>query len=247
MMLKFSVGILLPFIATSLGSAAVFLIKNNNLKNHNSILSGFSAGIMFAASIWGLIIPCIEKSENFGKLAFLPVSLGIIAGIGYLLISDYIFKKTNSKTDKNYLINLAIILHNLPEGIAVGIAFSGAFASEIPFSQALALSLGISIQNIPEGAIISLPAYSNGKSKTKAFLSGVVSGIIEPVGAIATLFISLNELNWLPFILSFAAGAMIYVCINDLIPDAKQTEKKNSCIISFTVGFLTMMILDISL
>jgi len=246
-MFKTVFAVLLPFFGTTLGACSVFFINNKTGKTANRIILGFSGGIMFAASIWSLILPSVEQSAHLNKMSFLPAVLGITAGIAYLIFTDKIIKSTKGKSDKSRLLIFAVTLHNIPEGMAVGVILSAVWAESpnVTFASALALSVGIAIQNIPEGAVVSLPARANGNSKPKAFITGVLSGIVEPVGAIITLLMSSTVSAILPYLLSFAAGAMIYVTVNELIPEAKDNKDDCICAVAFAFGFLIMMILDI--
>lgn len=246
-MFKSVLAMLLPFFGTTVGSLSAFFINGEINRTVNRIILGFSGGIMFAASIWSLILPSVEQSEHLNKLSFLPAVLGIAAGIAYLIFTDKIIKKSKGKSDKNSLLIFAVTLHNIPEGMAVGVIFSALWAgsSNVTFAMALALSVGIAIQNIPEGAVIALPSRAKGNSKQKAFATGVLSGVVEPIGAAFTVLMS-NAVNAaLPYLLSFAAGAMIYVTVNELIPEAKDSKDDCVCALSFTFGFLLMMILDV--
>lgn len=246
-MFKSVLAMLLPFFGTTVGSLSAFFINGEINRTVNRIILGFSGGIMFAASIWSLILPSVEQSEHLNKLSFLPAVLGIAAGIAYLIFTDKIIKKSKGKSDKNSLLIFAVTLHNIPEGMAVGVIFSALWAGSpnVTFAMALALSVGIAIQNIPEGAVIALPSRAKGNSKQKAFATGVLSGVVEPIGAAFTVLMS-NAVNAvLPYLLSFAAGAMIYVTVNELIPEAKDSKDDCICALSFTFGFLLMMILDV--
>ncbi len=225
-------GIILPFIGTTLGSSIVFFMKKFN-KNIEKILLSFASGVMIAASFWSLITPSLELSKN-QKLPWLPTTIGLILGITFFIITDKILKKANKK----FKLALAVTLHNIPEGMAVGVIYASILSSQ---TSKFALALGIAIQNIPEGAIISMP-YKN-KGKIKAFLIGTLSGIVEPIASIITLIITKFINQILPYTLAFAASAMIYVVITELIPN----NKKKYPIIYFMIGFIIMMILDVSL
>lgn len=212
-----------------------------------------------AASVWSLLIPAIEMSEHMGKLSFIPAVVGLGLGILFLLVMDRIIPHLHlhsdepegmkSKLKKDAMLVLAVTLHNIPEGMAVGVIFAGVLSgdSNITIAGAFALSIGIAIQNFPEGAIISLPLKSEGRSKGKAFLYGTLSGIVEPIGAIITILLSEIVMPFLPYLLSFAAGAMIYVVIEELIPEASEGEHSNIATIGFAVGFMIMMTLDVAL
>ena len=244
---KILLGILLPFIGTTLGSLLVFFIKNKINKNLEKILLGFSGGVMIAASIWSLIIPSVESSNNLGKLAFIPAVIGLLLGNFFLIKIDKITNKINNKKDT--LLMTAVTIHNIPEGMAVGVIFASLLNhnSGISLTMAYTLALGIAIQNIPEGAIISLPLKCNGKSKKEAFKIGVLSGIVEPIAAFITLLLTNIITPILPYLLSFAAGTMIYVVIKELLPDVSLEKNNNIGINSFFIGFIIMMILDITL
>ena len=254
------VGILLPFVGTSLGAACVYIMKKEMNPFVNKALLGFASGVMIAASIWSLIIPAIDMSSNMGKLSFIPAAVGVLVGILFLLMLDKLIphlhsnsnepegiKKNNLK--KATMLVLAVVIHNIPEGMAVGIVFAGALneGALLTLAGAFALSIGIAIQNFPEGAIISMPLISEGLSKNKAFLYGVLSGVVEPIGAIVTIMFSGLITPFMPYLLSFAAGAMIYVVVEELIPEASQGEHSNIGTIGFSIGFVIMMILDVAL
>ena len=251
-------GILIPFFGTTLGAAAVFLMKNSLNTKVEKILLGFASGVMVAASIWSLIIPSIEMSSNQDKIAWMPASIGFIIGIFSLSLLDIIIPYFNSKSNKyseenklkkTTMMILAVTLHNIPEGMAVGVCFAGAMAQNtgVTLAGAFILAIGIAVQNLPEGAIISMPLKSEGMSKPKAFLYGVMSGIVEPIGAVITLLVTGTIETLLPYLLAFAAGAMIYVVIEELIPESKSDGKINFGTAGFTLGFLIMMILDVAL
>ena len=254
------VGILIPFVGTSLGAACVYIMKKEMNPFVNKALLGFASGVMIAASVWSLIIPAIDMSSNMGKLSFIPAAVGVLVGILFLLMLDKLIphlhsnsnepegiKKNNLK--KATMLVLAVVIHNIPEGMAVGIVFALGFliGSIITLAGAFALSIGIAIQNFPEGAIISMPLRSEGLSKNKAFLYGVLSGVVEPIGAIVTIMFSGLITPFMPYLLSFAAGAMIYVVVEELIPEASQGEHSNVGTIGFSIGFVIMMILDVAL
>ena len=254
------VGILIPFVGTSLGAACVYIMKKEMNPFVNKALLGFASGVMIAASVWSLIIPAIDMSSNMGKLSFIPAAVGVLVGILFLLMLDKLIphlhsnsnepegiKKNNLK--KATMLVLAVVIHNIPEGMAVGIVFAGALneGALLTLAGAFALSIGIAIQNFPEGAIISMPLISEGLSKNKAFLYGVLSGVVEPIGAIVTIMFSGLITPFMPYLLSFAAGAMIYVVVEELIPEASQGEHSNVVTIGFAIGFVLMMILDVAL
>jgi zinc transporter, ZIP family len=253
-------GILIPFVGTSLGAACVYIMKKEMSQLLNKALLGFASGVMIAASVWSLIIPAINMSNNMGKLSFIPAAIGILLGILFLLILDRLIPHLHSNSDKPEgmkkndlkkatMLVLAVVIHNIPEGMAVGIVFAGALngGTLITLAGAFALSIGIAIQNFPEGAIISMPLRSEGVSKNKAFMYGVLSGIVEPIGAIFTIMFSGLITPAMPYLLSFAAGAMIYVVVEELIPEASQGEHSNIGTIGFAIGFVLMMILDVAL
>ena len=252
-------GILIPFIGTTLGSVCVFFMKRSLGDLVQRSLAGFAAGVMVAASIWSLLIPAIEQSEGMGKLSFLPAFIGFWVGVLFLLLLDRLIPHLHigsdkaegpkSKLGRTTMMVLAVTLHNIPEGMAVGVMYAGFLAgnSQITAASALALSLGIAIQNFPEGAIISMPLKAEGESKGKAFLGGVLSGVVEPVGAVLTLLAARLVIPALPYFLSFAAGAMLYVVVEELIPEMSQGKHSNVGTIFFAVGFSIMMTLDVAL
>ena len=252
-------GILIPFIGTTLGSACVFFMKKSLGDLVQRCLAGFAAGVMVAASIWSLLIPAIEQSEGMGKLSFLPAFIGFWVGVLFLLLLDRLIPHLHigsdkaegpkSKLGRTTMMVLAVTLHNIPEGMAVGVMYAGFLAgnSQITAASALALSLGIAIQNFPEGAIISMPLKAEGESKGKAFLGGVLSGVVEPIGAGLTLLAARLVIPALPYFLSFAAGAMLYVVVEELIPEMSQGKHSNIGTIFFAVGFSIMMTLDVAL
>ena len=252
-------GLIVPFLGTSLGAFTVFFMKDKINVKVEKILLGFAGGVMIAASIWSLIIPSIEQSESFGKLSFLPATIGIILGVAFLFTLDSIIphlhinsekpEGIHAKLKKTTMLVFAVALHNIPEGMAVGLVLAGAYYgnAEISMTSALILSLGIAIQNLPEGAIISMPLKSEGLSKPKSFLYGVMSGIVEPIFGLITILLTELITPVLPYLLSFAAGAMIYVVVEELIPESQTGEHSNLATISFVVGFILMMILDVAL
>lgn len=251
-------GIIIPFLGTTLGSCCVFFMNKELKASINKILIGFAAGIMTAASIWSLLIPSIEESENYGKLSFVPAVAGFLLGMFFLLLLDGLIPHLHMNTDKaeglksslskNAMMVLAVTIHNLPEGMAVGITYASLFygSEHITEKSALALAIGIAIQNFPEGAIISMPLKSNGMGKFKAFLCGFGSGIAEPLGAILTILASGLFIPFMPYLLSFAAGAMIYVVVEELIPEMSAGEHSNKATIAFAIGFAVMMMLDVA-
>ena len=252
-------GIMIPFIGTALGAGCVFLMKKSLSDKVQRALNGFASGVMVAASIWSLIIPAIEQSENLGKFSFFPAVIGFWAGVLFLLLLDHVIPHLHqngtqaegpkSHLQKTTMMLLAVTLHNIPEGMAVGVVYAGYLSgnAEISAAGALALSLGIAIQNFPEGAIISMPLRAEGMKKSKAFMSGTLSGIVEPVGAALTVLAAHFILPALPYLLSFAAGAMLYVVVEELIPEMSQGKHYNIGTLFFAAGFSVMMMLDVAL
>ena len=252
-------GILIPFAGTTLGTACVFFMKNTLGVSIHRALAGFAAGVMVAASIWSLLIPSIEQSEHLGIFSFLPAFVGFWIGVLFLLALDDLIPHLHvgsneaeglkSKLNRTTMMVLAVTLHNIPEGMAVGVMYAGFLAgnTQITAASALALSIGIAIQNFPEGAIISIPLKDEGVSKGKAFLGGVLSGVVEPIGAVLTILISQRIIPLLPYLLSFAAGAMLYVVVEELIPEMSQGKHSNIGAVFFAVGFSLMMVLDVAL
>lgn len=259
MLLKVIEGIAIPFVGTSLGAACVFFMKKELGQMVQRALTGFAAGVMTAASVWSLLIPAIDQSEKLGKLAFLPAAIGFMVGIFFLLALDRLIPHLHMNTDKpegpksklqrTTMLVLAVTLHNLPEGMAVGVVYAGLLygGGNITAAGALALALGIAIQNFPEGAIISMPLKAEGVSRSKAFGAGVLSGAVEPVGAVLVIFAAGILVPIMPYLLSFAAGAMIYVVVEELIPEMSAGEHSNIGTIMFACGFTIMMILDVAL
>jgi len=253
------VGLLIPFLGTTLGASMVFLMKNKMSEILEKMLLGFAAGVMVAASVWSLLIPSIEMAVDQNIVSWLPASVGFIFGIIFLLILDNIIPhlhiKSNepegpkTKLKKTTMMVLAVTLHNIPEGMAVGVALGATLNSNagMGLSAAIALSIGIAIQNFPEGAIISMPLKEEGSSKIKSFLYGTLSGIVEPIGGIMTILLTSFTVPILPYLLSFAAGAMIYVVVEELIPSSQVGKHSNIGTIGFSIGFIIMMILDIAL
>lgn len=238
------IGIIIPFIGTTLGSFLVFFLKNNISNKIENFLLGIASGVMIAASIWSLLIPAINLSNNLGKLNFIPATIGFSLGMIFLLILDIYIDKLHIKNKKTNMLYLAVTMHNIPEGMAVGAGFLPYLftPSQTTLISGLILALGIAIQNAPEGAIISLPLKANGYSKIKSFNYGMLSGIVEPIFAFLTIFLAKIIIPILPYLMSFAAGAMIYVVVEELLP--KESHYKT---IGVLLGFLTMMILDILL
>ena len=258
-MTNVAIGLLIPFLGTTLGSAMVFFMKKQVNRKVERLLLGFAAGVMIAASIWSLIIPSMDMAEEQGEIRWLPAAIGFSLGIVFLLALDHIIPHLHLKKDKpegikaklknSTMMVLAVTLHNIPEGMAAGVVLAGAMTqnSGITFAGAIALSIGIAIQNFPEGAIISMPLRGEGVSKPKAFLYGMLSGIVEPIGAIITILITNTIVPILPYLLAFAAGAMIYVVVEELIPEAQEGEHSDIGTIGVAVGFVLMMILDVAL
>ena len=252
-------GIMIPFLGTALGSACVFFMKKSLGDLVQRSLAGFAAGVMVAASIWSLLIPAIEQSEDMGKLSFLPAFIGFWSGMLFLLLLDRLIPHLHvgseqvegpkSKLGRTTMMVLAVTLHNIPEGMAVGVVYAGFLSgnTQITAASALALSLGIAIQNFPEGAIISMPLRAEGERKDQAFLGGVLSGVVEPIGAVLTLLAAQLVIPALPYLLSFAAGAMLYVVVEELIPEMSQGRHSNLGTVFFAVGFSVMMVLDVAL
>ena len=252
-------GLAIPFIGTTLGSGMVFLMKNKINNKIEKFLLGFASGVMIAASVWSLLIPSIEMAKNQNVAEWIPATVGFLLGIIFLLILDSVIPHLHLNTDKpegikakvqkTTMMVLAVTLHNIPEGMAVGVVFAGAIAQNtgITMAGAIALAIGIAIQNFPEGAIISMPLKSEGMSKSKAFLYGTLSGIVEPIGAIITIALTNLVVPILPYFLSFAAGAMIYVVVEELIPESQNGEHSNIGTIGVAIGFVIMMILDVAL
>ncbi len=253
------VGLLIPFLGTMLGSAMVFLMKNEMNKKIEKLLLGFASGVMISASIWSLMIPSIDMAEKQGKISWIPAVIGFILGIIFLLVLDSLIPHLHLKTDKpegikaklknSTMMVLAVTLHNIPEGMTVGVVFAGILTQNagITLAGAIALSIGIAIQNFPEGAIISMPLKTEGISKTKSFLYGTLSGIVEPIAAIITILLTNRLVPVLPYLLSFAAGAMMYVVVEELIPESQAGEHSNIGTVGFAIGFIIMMILDVAL
>ncbi len=253
------IGIMIPFAGTALGAACVFFMKKELGIRLQRILTGFASGVMVAASIWSLIVPALEQAEPMGKLSFLPAGIGFWLGILFLLFLDSVIPHLHmnaekaegprAKLKKTTMMVLAVTLHNIPEGMAVGVVYAGFLAGNtiITAGGALALALGIAIQNFPEGAIISMPLCAEGKSKGKAFLDGVLSGAVEPIGAALTILAAGLIIPAMPYLLSFAAGAMMYVVVEELIPEMSSGEHSNIGVVMFAVGFTLMMALDVAL
>ena len=267
-------GILIPFLGTSLGAGCVFFLKKSLSDDIQRALTGFAAGVMVAASVWSLLIPAMEQATDLDRLAFFPAAVGFWLGILFLLLLDHLIPHLHqnslqaegpkSQLQRTTMMVLAVTLHNIPEGMAVGVVYAGylipegmavgvvyagylAGTAQITAAGALALSLGIAIQNFPEGAIISMPLRAEGMKKGRAFWGGVLSGIVEPIGAVLTILAAGIVVPALPYLLSFAAGAMLYVVVEELIPEMSQGQHSNVGTVFFAVGFSVMMVLDVAL
>ena len=245
-------ALLIPFLGTALGSAFVFFMKKDMPARLQKALLGFASGVMVAASVWSLIIPAIDMGS--GKESVIPVVIGLLAGFAFLLLIDQITPHIHpvggpegpkSKLSRTTMLALAVTIHNFPEGMAVGVAIAGAMNADFSMAGALALSLGIAIQNIPEGAIISMPLRAAGNSRRRSFMIGSLSGIVEPLGGALVLLLASAATSAMPYLLPFAAGAMLYVVIEELVPEASQGEHSNISTIGFALGFALMMILDV--
>ena len=251
--------LLLPLIGTTVGAAMVFFIRSRIPPRLEKFLMGFAAGVMIAASVWSLIIPSIEMSENMGRASFVPAAVGFLLGAAFLLLLDMLIPHLHVHDDhpegikshfgKSAMLVFAVTLHNFPEGMAVGVVLAGALSGSatVTVAGAFSLAAGIAIQNFPEGAIVSMPLYSAGRSRSKAFLYGALSGLAEPVGALLTLGLISIVTPALPYILSFAAGAMMYVVVEELIPQSQADAHSNMGTVGAALGFVLMMILDITL
>ena len=251
------IGLLIPLLGTMLGSAFVFLMRDEMSVRMQKWLLGFASGVMVAASVWSLLIPSMEMEASSGKWSVVPAAVGFLLGMGFLLLIDVLTPHLHIGTDKpeglrahlsrTAMLALAVTIHNLPEGMAVGVVFAGASsgATTITITSALAVAVGIAIQNIPEGAIISMPMRAAGNSRRRSFLIGSLSGAVEPVGAVAVVLLASLLMPVLPYMLSFAAGAMFYVVVEELIPEASSGQHSNLSTIGFSVGFVLMMVLDV--
>ncbi len=255
-----SVGLLLPLLGTMLGASFVFFMKNEIPTLLQKTLLGFASGVMVAASVWSLLIPSIEMSTGEGAVSVFPAAIGLLAGVFFLLLLDQLTphlhlgsdtpEGPHSRLSRTAMLSLAVTIHNLPEGMAVGVVIVGAMQGamhEISVSAAMAVSLGIAIQNIPEGAIISMPMRAEGNSRWRSFLIGSLSGVVEPLGGIAVILLASLLTPALPYLLAFAGGAMLYVVVEELIPEASQGQHSNLSTIGFAVGFVLMMVLDVVL
>ena len=251
-------GILLPFLGTGLGAAMVFVLRDRISDGVQRALTGFAAGVMVAASFWSLLQPALDGAENMGRLSFLPAAIGFLLGIGFLLLLDVITPHMHmdeqtegpkSSLKRTTKLILAVTLHNIPEGMAVGVVYAGWIAGDAGVSNAaaLALALGIALQNFPEGAIVSMPLRAAGMPKMTTFWSGVLSGVVEPIAALITLAVASAVVSILPYLLAFAAGAMFYVVVEELIPEMSEGEHSNLGTVAFALGFVLMMVLDVSL
>ncbi|MBP5605583.1 MAG: ZIP family metal transporter [Ruminiclostridium sp.] len=259
MNLKVLMGLMIPFLGTALGAGCVFFMKKELGGKVQKALSGFASGVMVAASIWSLIIPAMEQSDKLGRLSFLPAFVGFWLGILFLLLLDTIIPHLHVNADeaegpksnfkRTTMMVLAVTLHNIPEGMAVGVVFAGFLTGThyITWGGALALAIGIAIQNFPEGAIVSMPLRAEGNGKKKAFMKGVLSGAVEPLGALLIIFATGFFVPAMPYLLSFAAGAMIYVVVEELLPEMSEGEHSNIGVVMFAVGFTLMMALDVAL
>ncbi|MGO5085810.1 ZIP family metal transporter [Oscillospiraceae bacterium LCP25S3_F9] len=256
MILQGAVILLVPFLGTSLGSALVFFIKSKINEKLQKLMLGFAAGVMMAASVWSLLIPSIDMAQQQGVVSWVPALVGFMLGIAFLLVLDSLIPHLHLNSNKpegvkvslsdNTMLLFAVMLHNIPEGMAVGVTFAGCLLDNtgITFAGALSLAIGIAIQNFPEGAIISMPLNAGGFSKPKSFALGVVSGVVEPIGALFTIMFAEITTPILPYFLSFAAGAMVYVITEELIPESQSGKHSNIGTVGVAVGFMLMMILD---
>ncbi len=256
-MITYLTGLVIPLLGTMLGSAFVFLMKGDMSTRVQKSLLGFASGVMVAASVWSLLTPAMDMEADTGKWAAMPAAIGFLLGMGFLLTLDDLTPHLHLGTDKpegprsrlsrTAMLSLAVTIHNLPEGMAVGVVFAGADSgiSNISLASALAVSLGIAIQNIPEGAIISMPMRAEGNSRLRSFLIGSLSGVVEPLGALAVLLLASFLTPILPYMLAFAAGAMLYVVVEELIPEASNGQHSNLSTIGFAIGFVVMMVLDV--
>lgn len=255
-----TLGIIIPFLGTMIGASFVFFLKEQIKPKVNTVLAGFASGVMMAAAVWSLLIPAIEMAEpGMGKLSFVPAAVGFGLGILFLLCMDKVIPHIHiesgkqegmkAKLKKTTMLVFAVTLHNIPEGMAVGIVFAGLGTdmSGITLAGAMALAFGIALQNIPEGAIVSLPLKGDGTSKLKAFSYGMLSGIVEPIGAFITILLTAYITPILPYTLAFAAGAMVYVIIEELVPESATSGHSDIGTIGFMTGFIIMMILDVAL
>lgn len=257
--MQITLGLMIPFLGTTLGSAMVFFMRKEMNKKIEKMLLGFAAGVMIAASVWSLLIPAIDMAEEQGKIAWIPATIGFLGGMAFLLVLDTLIPHLHLESSepegieanlkKTTMLVLAVTLHNIPEGMSVGVTFAGVIIGNtgVTMAGAFALAVGIAIQNFPEGAIISMPLRSEGVSRLRSFAYGALSGIVEPVGALITILLAKQIVPALPFLLAFAAGAMIYVVVEELIPESQSGEHSNIGTIGVAFGFVIMMILDVAL
>ena len=254
-----AIGLTIPFLGTVLGAACVFFLKKGVSDHLQKLLLGFASGVMMAAAVWSLLIPAMEMSESMKKFAFVPALTGFLGGIFFLYGMDKIIphlhlnstepEGMSSSLKKTTMLVLAVTLHNIPEGLAVGVVFAGALSGNcgVTMAGAIALAVGISIQNFPEGAIISMPLVNQGATRKKAFFQGVLSGVVEPVAAVLAIVLTGIITPALPYLLSFAAGAMVYVIVEELLPEASAGEHSDRSTWGFAIGFMIMMVLDVTL
>ena len=257
--MNIGIRILIPFVGTTLGAGMVFLLRKEIKPTIQKALLGFASGVMIAAGVWSLLIPAIEMAEEQGKIAWIPAAVGFLLGMGFLLLLDTITPHMHLNDDKpegpvtqlkkSTMLVLAVTLHNIPEGMAVGVVFAGLLVGDTSISMAgaMTLAIGIAIQNFPEGAIISMPLRSEGVSKGRAFWYGALSGIVEPIAAFITILLASVVVPILPYLLAFAAGAMVYVVVEELIPESQEGEHSNIGTIGVAMGFVLMMVLDVAL
>ena len=256
-MVTIVLGLLIPLVGTVLGAAFVFFMKDEMPVRVQKTLLGFASGVMVAASVWSLLIPAMEMEESKGAWSVLPATIGFLLGMGFLLILDELTPHLHIGTDtpegprsrlsRTAMLALAVTIHNLPEGMAVGVVFAGAEqgAANLSLASAIAVSIGIAVQNIPEGAIISMPMRAEGNSRWRSVLIGSLSGAVEPVGGLAVILLASLLTPVLPYMLAFAAGAMFYVVVEELIPEASSGNHSNLSTIGFAIGFVLMMVLDV--
>ena len=252
-----AIGVLIPLLGTMLGAASVFFMRGDMPPRLQKALLGFASGVMVAASVWSLLIPAMEMESSRGAWSVVPAAVGFLLGIAFLLVLDDVTPHLHIGSDKpegprahlsrTAMLALAVTIHNLPEGMAVGVVFAGAGegVANLSVAGALAVSIGIAIQNIPEGAIISMPMRAEGNSRWRSFVIGSLSGAVEPLGALAVVMLASLMTPALPYLLAFAAGAMIYVVVEELIPEASEGEHSNLSTIGFAIGFVLMMVLDV--
>ncbi len=254
-----ALALLIPFMGTAIGAAFVFLLRDQMPSLVQKTLLGFASGVMVAASVWSLIIPSMDMCLDMGKWSVFPAAVGFLLGIIFLLLIDMVTphlhlgdphpEGMHAKLSRTTMLSLAVTIHNLPEGMAVGVVIAGAMQQGVDISAAaaMAMSIGIAIQNVPEGAIISTPMLAEGNGKWKSFGIGVLSGIVEPIGGLLVILLAAQITAILPYMLSFAAGAMLYVVVEELIPEASEGEHTNLSTIGFAIGFVLMMVLDVVL